>query len=264
VKPDIRQFQGVAWQHYKTHGRDLPWRQTSINAYQVLVSEVMLQQTQVSRVVPKYQEFLKRFPSINDLAVASLSEVLKAWSGMGYNRRAKYLWQAAQSLANKPEPWSLDDLVAQLGIGPNTAAAVLVYAYNQPAVFIETNIRSVFIHHFFAGKQGVHDKELLPLIQASLDMSNPREWYWALMDYGSHLKATHGNAAARSYHYQRQSTFAGSRRQLRGQIIRLLTSRPYKPQQLLSAAEDARASDVIDMLAREGLIVKSHGTYKLA
>jgi len=265
----ILQFERVVWAYFKAHGRKLPWRLTdadgSFDVYKILVSEVMLQQTQVTRVIPKYQAFLEQFPAVEQLAATTLGQVLTVWSGLGYNRRAKYLHEAAQKLISVPKPWELEDLVALKGIGPNTAAAVCVYAYNEPLIFIETNIRTVFIHYFFqTDSLEITDKELLPLIKVTLDQTRPREWYWALMDYGSHLKSTQGNAAKRSQQYTRQSTFVGSKRQLRGQIIRLLTIRPYQQPELLVELNDERATSVIFELIAEGLITRRGSTCRLA
>src|SRR4030095_9666003 len=152
-------FREVVLEYYREHGRELPWRHPGTTVYEILVSEMMLQQTQVKRVIPKYQSFLKRFPTIQSLANAPLSEVLSEWSGLGYNRRAKYLHDAAKQLVSKVGPWKLEDLTECKGIGHNTAVAVLVYAYNRPLVFIETNIRTVCIHHFFNDKENITDKE---------------------------------------------------------------------------------------------------------
>jgi len=192
-----------------------------------------------------------------------LADVLAQWNGLGYNRRAKYLYDAAKILTAKPQPWSPDDLAACKGIGSNTAAAVCVYAYNQPLVFIETNIRSVFIHHFFAGRTDVSDKELLPLVDEMLDREHPREFYWALMDYGTYLKATAGNAARASKHYAKQSTFQGSRRQVRGQVLRLLKNDELALSKLAQLVTDERLTDVVSDLQKEGLVTLHHETLRL-
>ena len=260
---DIRTFQETVWEYYSKNKRALPWREPGLSAYEILVSEIMLQQTQANRVIPKYQEFLKQFPIARTLAEASLTEVLKIWNGLGYNRRAKYLHEAAKALARKKQPWSLDDLTACKGVGHNTAAAVVAYAYDEPVVFIETNIRTAFIHHFFADKDGVHDKDLLPLVEQALDREHPREWYWALMDYGTHLKATIGNAARASKHYAKQSKFQGSKRQVRGQVLRLLGEGNKSRQELADSVADERLQTVLDDLVREGLVSKARDGYSL-
>lgn len=255
---DIATFQELVWENYRTMDRWLPWRAPEADgqfaAYKILVSEVMLQQTQAGRVIPKYQQFIERFPDQHSLAQAPLADVLVAWSGLGYNRRARYLHEAAKRLGATPQPWSYDDLVACKGIGPNTAAAICVYAYNVPLVFIETNIRTVFIHHFFSGSAAVHDKELLPYISETLDREYPREWYWALMDYGVQLKSTVGNAARSSKHYAKQSKFEGSRRQVRGRVLRELASGVRTSAELAEVIPDERLAAVLQELRRDGLI----------
>jgi A/G-specific adenine glycosylase len=218
-----------------------------------MVSEIMLQQTQAARVIPKYQEFLTLFPTVQSLAAASLADVLKAWSGLGYNRRAKFLWQAAGQIKNT-FPDTLDDLVALPGVGVNTAGAILAYSFNQPVVFIETNIRSVYIHHFFEDRRDVHDTEILPIVKVTLDKEHPREWYWALMDYGVYIKNTVGNTSRNSKHYTKQSTFAGSRRQIRGQIIKLLSERPVSDEEIRNIISDIRLDEVLNDLTKEQLI----------
>jgi A/G-specific adenine glycosylase len=260
------EFQAAAWQYYRSSGRrDLLWRQPetdgSVDPYKIMVSELMLQQTQVSRVIPKYEEFLRRFPKIETLANAPLGDVLRAWNGLGYNRRAKFLHQAARQIMHKHDsrfPDTEAELVQLAGIGPATASAILVYAFNQPVVFIETNIRTVYIHHFFNDQTDIPDTALVPLVKQSLDAKHPREWYWALMDYGSHLKRTVGNLSRHSKTYNKQSKFEGSLRQIRGQVIRSLGTKPRRLSELQTEITDKRLDAVIVDLVREGLI-QQHG-----
>ena len=261
--PAATTFQDAIWDYYRKNARDLPWRHEPFEAYKVLVSEIMLQQTQAPRVIPKYRSFLQKFPTLGTLAEASLADVLREWSGLGYNRRAKYLHEAAKSLQGKSR-WSLDDLVSCKGIGANTAAAVLVYSYNEPLVFIETNIRTVYIHHFFNGKESIGDKELLPLIEATLDTEHPREFYYALMDYGTHLKKTVGNTSQRSKQYARQSKFEGSKRQIRGAVLRQLAASGKSIKELQVVIADERLAAVLDELTKDGLISSVNGRYHLA
>ncbi|MEN9921955.1 MAG: hypothetical protein RL097_231 [Candidatus Parcubacteria bacterium] len=265
-----RQFVVEVLQWYRTCGRhDLPWRKTN-NPYHILVSEMMLQQTQVARVVPKYRAFLKQFPTARRLAAAPLGDVLRAWQGLGYNRRAKFLWQAAQQIMAlhkgvfpKHEP----ALRSLSGVGTYTAAAIMTFAYNQPVVVIETNIRQVFLHHFFQDNTKVHDNEIALLIQKTLPAENAREWYSALMDYGSHLKQVHGNLTARSTHYKKQSIFKGSDRQIRGMILSLLakeeivTKAQYR--RVLAEFSFDRVQQQLDQLEREAMIVQLRGRYRL-
>lgn len=252
---------------YAQNARSLPWRQTT-DPYKILVSEIMLQQTQVNRVIPKYESFLRRFPTMQALASTGLADVLAEWVGLGYNRRARYLHDAAKALAETPEPWTFEDLVARKGIGANTAAAVLVYAYDLPLLFIETNVRTVIIHHFFADKKDIADKEILAKLSEVVPWKHghplsPRDFYWALMDYGTYLKATTGNQNTRSRHYTKQSKFEGSRRQLRGAIIRLLADGAKDLPELASVLPDERLSDVLTILQAEGLIRQQKDRFTL-
>ncbi len=264
-------FQQTVWQFYEAHGRqDLPWRlpapDGSFDPYHIMVSEIMLQQTQVPRVIPKYHDFLAMFPTIEDLAAASLGDVLRVWNGLGYNRRAKFLWQAAQVLSSQYNgvfPNEPKALVALPGIGVNTAGAILAYAYNLPAVFIETNIRTVFIHHFFADQLDVEDKEITVLVRETLDKKRPREWYWALMDYGSYVKQTVGNKSRTSKAYVKQLAFKGSNRQLRGALIRALLDRPQTDQELHAAFADERLDGTLAQLVSEGLVQEQGGRFSI-
>jgi len=219
----IAQFRRSIYKHYHEHKRDFPWRQTT-NPYHILVSEIMLQQTQTSRVMTKYLGFIEEFPDFVTLAQAPLRKVLHAWQGLGYNRRALALHQIAKTVTSKfggKLPSSSDILVTLPGIGSYTASAIAALAFNQPTAFIETNIRTVFLHFFFPNHEKVTDRDILPLIAHTLDNKNLSEWYYALFDYGVMLKQKQ-NLAPRSAHYHKQSPFPGSNRQLRGRIISLL------------------------------------------
>lgn len=269
---DSHQFQKIVYDFYDRHGRhELPWRQLGadgqLDPYHVLVSELMLQQTQVGRVIPKFQAFITTFPTIADLAAAPLSAVLTLWSGLGYNRRAKFLWQAATRLQEQYQgtlPADIHELASLPGVGPNTAGAIAAYAFNQPVSFIETNIRTVYIHHFFAEKAQVSDREIMPYLANSLDQEHPRQFYWALMDYGSYLKQTVGNLSRRSSSYSRQAPFAGSLRQVRGAVIKQLTQGSRTHLELAAQLSDARLAVVLEALLSEGLIDKQGGRYQLA
>ncbi len=268
---DQKLFLETLWNFYAAHGRDLPWRHAEqdgrFDAYKIMVSEFMLQQTQAGRVIPKYQQFLQAFPVVSDLAAASLADVLRAWNGLGYNRRAKFIHESAKTISRQHDgkvPVDIDQLKLLPGIGHNTAAAILAYADNQAVAFIETNIRTVYIHHFFSEADGVTDAEILGYLNETLDHEHPREFYWALMDYGSHLKATQGNSARRSKSYSKQTTFAGSKRQVRGQVIRELLEKPQSIIHLQSAIPDERLSTVVDDLCSEGIVVLEKQQYRLA
>lgn len=221
----VKKFQKIILDHYRQHGRKLPWRSKRTTPYQVVVSEIMLQQTQVERVKVKYREFITRFPNFHVLATARTSAVLAAWQGLGYNRRALALQRLAQVVISKHNgklPHTVEELDALPGIGEATAGSIVAFAFDQPVVFIETNIRSVFIYFFFPKNKSVRDSELLPLVAAALDRSNPRRWYSALMDYGTVLKKQQSNPGRRSRQYAKQSRFVGSNRQRRGQVLKFL------------------------------------------
>lgn len=267
---DIPAFQATVLQYYYENGRhDLPWRKPesdgTFDPYKILVSELMLQQTQVPRVIPKFDTFVEAYPSFQSLATAPLSEVLKMWSGLGYNRRAKFLLQTAQLVTgqyNGQLPRLHTDLVALPGIGHNTAGAIRAYAFNEPVIFVETNIRTVFIHHFFKNEGKVADTLLVPLIQGSLP-EDTRTWYWALMDYGTNLKQTVGNLSRSSTSYAKQTPFHGSKRRIRGQVLRLLTEGPYTFERLDWLVGDERLQVVLDDLVREGFIELNDSHYQL-
>lgn len=266
----IAEFQRIVWEHYHAVGRhDLPWRPPvlkvrangTIDPYRVLVSEVMLQQTQAGRVVQKYVEFLKRFPTLPALAAASPRDVLAAWQGLGYNRRALALHRAAQEIIARHKgriPRVYEDLVALPGIGAYTAGAVLAFAFQEPVVFIETNIRRAHLDFFFSDKENVRDRDILPLVAQTMDAKNPREWYYALMDYGAALGKTSVNANRRSAHYAKQSAFEGSGRQLRARIVRTLLTRPRSEVFLARELGEtpARIARAIESLLKDGMVTR--------
>ena len=220
-----RQFANIVLEHYRVYGRhELPWRNTR-DPYKIVVSELMLQQTQVDRVVPKYVAFVKMFPTVKELAVAPFGDVLRLWQGLGYNRRARYLHQTAKIVDHEwggVFPSIRNDLEALPGIGKYTAGAVMTFAYNKPVALIETNVRQVYLHHFFKNKTAVSDSSILHLVEKTIWRKCPREWYWALMDYGAYLKQQQGNRNQQSKHYVKHEKFCGSDRQIRGAIISIL------------------------------------------
>lgn len=221
---DIRRFRSVIRAFFRENRRSMPWRDTR-DPFAIVVSEIMLQQTQVDRVYEKYTAFIARFPDFRSLAEAPLAEVLTLWQGLGYNRRAIALKGIAAIVSDDfggRLPDSVETLMKLPGIGHATASSIAAFAFNMPTVFIETNIRRVFIHHFFHDRTDVHDDEIMPLVEKTLDRKNPREWYFALMDYGTALKKEVPNPNRRSRHYARQTKFEGSTRQKRGEILRFV------------------------------------------
>ncbi|MFZ4617803.1 MAG: A/G-specific adenine glycosylase [Rectinemataceae bacterium] len=213
----------LAW--YRDHRRDFPWRETR-DPWAILLSEVMLQQTQTQRVVPKYLAFLEAFPEPRALAAAPVSKLLALWSGLGYNRRALGLKRAAEEITScfgGTVPSCEEELLSLPGIGPYTSAAVRAFAFGQAVVLLETNVRAAFIHHFFPDSSEVSDREILPLVAEALDRGDPRNWYYALMDYGSDLKRRLPNPGRRSLHHAKQSSFALSHRRVRGEVLKALS-----------------------------------------
>lgn len=254
---DTVEFRRLLRQQGEELYRDMPWRQDT-RPYYVLVSELMLQQTQVDRVVPKFEAFIAAFPNEQALADASLADVLRLWQGLGYNRRAKFLHEAAKKIvALGAFPQSEAGLVLLPGVGKNTAGALLAYAYNYPAIFIETNVRAVYIHHFFADQDAVDDKQIRELLEQTVDHEHPREFYWALMDYGSWLKKQ-GVKPGRSKHFVKQSALKGSVREVRGQIVAFLATNDFTELELRAAVQaDDRFDQALAGLIRDGLIAKT-------
>lgn len=262
----IDTFRSTVLDYYCKNKRILPWRET-INPYWVLLSEVMLQQTQVPRVMVKFDEFIHAFPDFKTLAGAELPQVLATWQGLGYNRRGKYLLEAAQQIVSRfggvipKSPELVDELP---GIGIATASAIVTYTYNIPSVFIETNIRRVFIHHFFEDSPEVSDAEILPLVAEAVDKDNPRDWYYALMDYGTYLAKTVINPNRKSKQYSVQSKFEGSVRQVRGELLRyFLKHKKAKYEKLTEQFTDERLENALAGLVKDGLINKSGTKYTL-
>ncbi len=262
----IRSFRKKIYNFYEANGRDLPWRR-NVTPYRVLVSEIMLQQTQVDRVIGKYREFVAAFPDFAALAEAPLTIVLRIWSGMGYNRRALALKALAQKIVTEYRsrlPSDFEKLLTLPGIGKYTAGAVLSFAFNKPVVFMDTNIRRVFIHEFFHDSANIRDEELLPLVEQTMDKANPRKWYNALMDYGTMLKLEFGNSNRKSAHYARQSPFENSNRQVRGMILKALVKEsPLSGPQVVRKAgmDKERVSKNLLQLEKEGFIRKRRGMY---
>jgi len=259
-------FQNNVWSYYKKHGREMPWRGAR-DPYKILVSEIMLQQTQVARVLVKYPQFIKAFPSFRALARAPLSKVLRVWQGMGYNRRAIALKKIAEIVVLEYKgklPRDSKTLETLPSIGRATAGSICAFAFNSPIPFIETNIRRVFIHFFFSRRNppagGISDEMILPLVEKTIDKKNPREWYYSLMDYGAMLAKKGSNPNRKSAHYARQSKFKGSNREIRGKILKLLLNHDSltaeKMQALLSLERKAIKKNLLT-LKKEGFILKT-------
>lgn len=261
-------FKDIVHSYYQKHTRKFPWRETR-SPYGILVSEFMLQQTQTERVKGKYERFLARFPGFSSLAGSELQSVLLAWQGLGYNRRAIFLKETAVIVMKQYGgvlPWSLDELMSLPGIGRSTAGAVLAFAHNIPIAFIETNIRRVFLHFFFPERENVADSEILPLVEQTMDRDNPRQWYYALMDYGAMLKARMPNPNRKSAHYTRQAPFEGSSRQIRGMILRQLLSGGKMNEGVLIEKlqkDPSRVRTILTEMEREGFLRIVDGTISI-
>lgn len=265
-----QKFRTLVFAYHTKEGRHaLPWRQTQ-DPYHVLVSETMLQQTQVERVIPYYRTFIETFPTVTDLAKAPLSQVLRLWQGLGYNRRAKYLRDAAQAIVAHHGgifPDTPEALQALPGIGPYTARAVCAFSFNTDVVCIETNIRTAVLHHFFCDKEQVSDAEILAILEKAFPKGRSREWYAALMDYGAHLKRTGKSLNAKSKTYTKQKPFKGSLREIRGNILRTLANAPQTKNSLRALFPEDRTQEVdavLDALVAEGLLKRSKTKYALA
>lgn len=263
---EIRDFQELIWEKSRELFRPMPWREDT-RPYYVLVSEIMLQQTQVDRVKIKFEEFITALPTIEDLANAGLDEVLKLWSGLGYNRRAKFLHQAAQMIKsefNGVFPETLPELLTLPGVGINTAGAILAYSFNQPSIFIETNVRTVYFYHFFEGQENVDDKTLQQIVEATVDQEHPREWYWGIMDYGTYLKRNGIGLNNKSKHYKKQAPLKGSLREVRGQILKQLAQGDANQEQLEQLLKtDERFEKAVAGLLKDGLITQTDSSLHL-
>ncbi|MDR2864040.1 MAG: A/G-specific adenine glycosylase [Spirochaetaceae bacterium] len=286
---EIDKFRKIVCAHYEKNGRkDLPWR-INTDPWAVLISEFMLQQTQIERVIPYWERWMKLWPSPEALSEASLQNALLEWNGLGYNRRGRFLWESARKITREyggMVPSAPEELITLPGIGHYSAGAIACFAYNYPAVFIETNIRAALIHFFFAdhsntadlplgaitkARHQIKDSELFLILEEALQKfqgikENPRIWYWALMDWGAALKKTEGNPSRQSAHYTRQSRFEGSFRQRRGALLRaLVTGGPANAESLQkdSGSSPDEFYPVIEALEKDLMVCCKEGMYMI-
>ena len=287
AEKDLDAFRVLVLERGRELYRDLPWRRTR-DPYGIWISEVMLQQTQTSRVDGRWQRWLERFPTPAALAAAAPADVLEEWQGLGYNRRALALHRAAQAVAGLGGalPSETAALEALPGVGPATAAGSRAFAFDLPSVYLETNVRTVLLHELFPGEEGVSDRALVPILRdtcprdASDPADDPRAWYYALLDYGAYLKRTVPNPSRRSAAHARQSRFEGSHRQKRAELLRVLLAHRGEPSgvtfeeifsELASVEEKAgrrpisapEVEALLDELVREGFCQPVDGAWRV-
>ncbi len=241
---------------------DYPWRNT-INPYHILVSEVMLQQTQASRVVPKYLTFLEAFPSLEVLAEAPLASVLRHWSGLGYNRRAMHLQEAARTLVEWGHfPSDPKELIKLKGIGPYTSRSIPIFAFNADIGTVDTNIRRIFIVEGFA-KETTSQKDLFRIADRLVPKGRSRDWHNALMDYGSKI-VTARKVGIRST--SSQPPYRNSTRYYRGKILKILLESPADLLTLCTKlnAENDVLHPILEKMKHEGIIQFDGGVYQIS
>lgn len=263
----VAEFQKKVMDWWRGKRRDLPWR-TDPTPYSVLISEVMLQQTQVSRVIPKYDQFIKEFPTIQSLANAETRHLLSVWSGLGYNRRALWLREAAKQIVDLGEfPRTIKELSALKGIGPYTSRSILIFAFNEDLATVDTNIRRVMIAQGFA-EESMTNAQLQDIADQMLLRGRARDWHNALMDYGSAVLTSNRTGIAP---VSSQLRFQGSTRQLRGQILKLLTSYESLDIKSLLArlgrneGDSGEIGPILERLMLDGLVERTtQGTYQIA
>ncbi len=269
----IKQFQDHILKWYKIHRRSMPWRDTR-DPYKILVSEIMLHQTRVSRVLPKYKEFLKAFPNIKTLAKANEKKLLNTWKGLGYWRRAKYLKETAKRVVKNHAgkfPKNIEELETLPGVGSYTARALACFAWNSKEPFIDTNIRRVYLHFFFQKKNGVPDAEILAIAKKGVWSKNPRQWHYALFDYGA-TELRDKTINKKSKTYTKQSPFKNSFRSFRTRALRYALKHRNKKialeemhgflRGLLQNEEtDFAPEEIMKSLEKDGLIKKQEMHY---
>jgi A/G-specific adenine glycosylase len=269
TKTRINTFHEMIFVWWKDHRRSLPWRETN-DPYRILVSEVMLQQTQVSRALPKYEEFLYFFPDVYALASAKTSQVLKVWQGMGYNRRALYLKKTAEAVVSAHHgyfPEAEMDLLKLPGVGKYTARAIMVFAFRQDVAMIDTNIRQILVHFFFDGK-AVSEKEVENVADALVPKGKSWEWHQALMDYGAlALKAVRGKTKA--VMKAKAVPFKESDRYFRGRIVDALRQKDWKEKELVSYMSafykkpSMFITRIVDGLVKDSLVTRKKNVVQL-
>ena len=280
---ELGSFRHLVLEQGRILWRDLPWRETR-DPYAIWISEVMLQQTQVQRVLGRWERWLERFPDVESLAQVPTADVLQEWQGMGYNRRALALHEAARKISELGSfPTGAKELVALPGIGPTTAAGIRAFAFDLPGIYLDTNVRTVFLHELFPDDTAVPDKAIAPLVErccpktAEDPTDDPRTWYYALLDFGAYLKHVAPNPSRRSASHTKQSKFEGSHRQKRAALLRLVLAAgdagitAEEAARSLSSQEEAQgrapvsqemAESILDDLRNEGFCRKTLARYR--
>jgi A/G-specific adenine glycosylase len=259
-------FQMKIMDWWKANTRNLPWRKDP-SPYKVLVSEFMLQQTQVSRVIPKFDEFMESFPTIESLAKAETKQLLQVWSGLGYNRRAVWLKEAAKQIVESHGfPQSLEELQKLKGVGPYTSRSVLIFAFNKDLAAVDTNIRRVLIAEGLA-TEAMSEKQLQFIAEVVLLKGRSRDWHNALMDYGSQVMTPSTTGISPT---SKQSCYEGSSRQVRGAIIRTLTgTSELGLEEIVKLLEcnvrESELESIMTQLVKDGLVeVTDSSNYRIA
>ncbi len=257
---DIEKFQQEILEWWGENARELPWREDPTQ-YHVLVSEIMLQQTQVSRVVPKYLEFIEQFPTIEALANAETAHLLRVWSGLGYNRRALWLREAAKGIVERGEfPEREEELRMLKGIGPYTSRSILIFAFNRDLATVDTNIRRVLIASGFASED-MTETQIQEIAERTLPEGKSSDWHNALMDYGSMVLTSDSTGITPRYS---QSRYSGSSREIRGLVIQLMIEHDEMTLSHLSSEVGKRnldtgeLSEIVEQLVNEGFLTCSN------
>lgn len=258
----INNFHSKLFSWFSENKKDYPWRKTT-DPYHIMVSEFMLQQTQTSRVVPKYLSFLDKFPTLESLANADNRDVLELWSGLGYNRRAIWLKEASQKILSLGSfPKDPKELKKIKGIGDYTSRAIIIFAYNENIATVDTNIRRIFIVEGFATEE-TKQKELFEVAEQLLPKNNSREYHSALMDYGNVILTS---AKTKIKPKTVQGKFEGSDRQYRGRIIKYLTSHLIATKEEIlknCSVPEERIDSILSKLVKDRLIKKEKENFTL-
>lgn len=254
------QFHQKIFSWWDENRRTFPWRETT-DPYLIMVSEIMLQQTQASQVSSKYSEFVEKFPTAKKLAIASKADILTIWSGLGYNRRALWLQEAARTISELGDfPQTPEELIKLKGIGAYAARSILIFAFNFDIATVDTNIRRILIAENFAYEE-TSEKQLFEIATELLPLGKSRDWHNALMDYGAtFLTSRKAGISPTSKHI----CFKGSDREKRGQILKfVLENKEASISDLrkLLRTNKAHLDAILEKMIKEGLLTKTEGNY---